>query len=62
MSKAIATIVALLIMGLAYFGASCLGVLFFALAFGFEWNIFLCLGVWMSLIAARWIMQGASND
>lgn len=43
------------------FGLSCLGVLFFALACGFEWNIFLCLGVWMALMALRWIV-GSNND
>ena len=44
------------------FGLTCLGVLFFALQFDFEWSFLLCVCVWMALIAARWIMQGAKND
>lgn len=60
-SNALTAIFALIFAGIISFGLSCLGVLFFAIALGFEWNIFLCLGVWMAVIAARWIANGASN-
>ena len=44
------------------FGLVCLGVLFFAIQFGFDWSFLLCVCAWMCLMAARWVMQGAKND
>ena len=39
------------------YGLVCLMILFFALACGFEWNIFLCSGVWMAMVGCRWITR-----
>lgn len=44
------------------FGLVCLGVLFFAMQFGFDWSFLLCVCVWMCLIAARWVAGAASDD
>ena len=61
MKEAIAGIVAIILTGLISFGLVCLGVLFFAMQFGFDWSFLLCVCVWMCLIAARWVASGASN-
>ena len=57
--KGIAAIVSLLAIT---FGLVCIAVLLFSICFGFEWSFLLCVCVWMALIAARWVMQGAKND
>lgn len=44
------------------FGVVCLGVLLFALQFGFDWSLLLCACVWIALWVARWIMSGARNE
>ena len=62
MNEIIKTIVMYFVSALITFGLVCLGVLFFAMQFGFEWSFLLCVCVWMALIAARWVMQGAQND
>ena len=62
MKDAIKAIAAMVALALIVFGLVCLGVLFFAMYFGFEWSFLLCVCVWMALIAARWVMQGAKND
>lgn len=59
----IVKVIALYIAGaLITFGLVCLAVLFFAIQFGFDWSFLLCVCVWMALIAARWVMQGAQDD
>lgn len=39
------------------FGFTCLGVLFFALAFNFTWNIWLCFGISFLAVALKWIFS-----
>lgn len=56
-----ARIFALVISLIVSLGLVCLGVLFFALQFGFDWSFLLCVCVWMAINAAKWIMSGASN-
>lgn len=62
MREIIESIAAVLIAALMTFGLVCLAVLFFAIQFGFDWSFPLCVCIWMALIAARWVMQGAKND
>lgn len=39
------------------FGLVCLGVLLFALQFGFEWSFLLCVDVWLAIVALKWVFS-----
>lgn len=39
------------------FGLVCIGVLCFAVQFGFEWSFLLCVCVYLALIAAKWVFS-----
>lgn len=62
MNEIVKTIAIYIGTALITFGLVCLAVLFFAIQFGFDWSFLLCVCVWMALIAARWVMQGARNE
>lgn len=61
MKNSLYTILGTVVAYLIIFAAVCLGVLLFAIQFGFDWSFLLCVDVWLALIAGRWIMAGGKN-
>ena len=61
MKEIIGIIIGWIIACAVVFGIVCLGVLFFALAFGFEWSIWLCLATTFAIMVAKWIFN-KDND
>lgn len=55
MKITLAAVFAFIFTAVISFGLVCLGVLFFALQFGFDWSFLLCICVWMCLMAGRWM-------
>ena len=54
-------VVLMLIENALALGLTCLAVLAFSAAFGFEWSFTLSLASWMALCAAKWVFYNGDR-
>ena len=53
--------VSMITTALITFGYVCLGVLLFAIQFGFDWSFLLCVCVWMALYGVKWLFMRSAE-
>lgn len=58
MREIVASILTVIFTVIITFGVVCLGVLMFAVQFGFEWSFLLCACVWIAIAALRYVFKG----